>query len=172
MGVKSLYGQSLNQINSLTVYKVMVRGNGGQKSLSMYRQKKDVTPFILTMGILKMKACTCGCIQGRWNILAILCFFLALLGRFSLWGEEIPSMSHSFKPLLDAEWKKTRSGFYWPFFKPAGVSWDYYVSPPFPAQWPPDADHRFFYYIYAMGHNPQNLSIGFHQANPASQAAY
>jgi hypothetical protein len=118
------------------------------------------------MGILKMKACTCGFIQGRWNILAILCFFLTLLGYFSLWGEEVPSMSHSFKPLLDAEWKKTQSGFYGHFSKPAGVSWDYYVSPPFPVQWPPDADHRLFYYIYAMGYSPQNLSDGSYISAP------
>jgi len=134
--------------------------------LRVYRQKKDLTFFILTMGILKMKASTYGFISGRWNIFAILCFFLALLGRFSLWGEEVSSMSHSFKPLLDAEWKKTRSGFQLPFLKPAGVSWDYYVSPPFPVQWPPDADHRFFYYIYAMGHNPQNLVDGAYISAP------
>ena len=134
--------------------------------LRVYRQKKDLTFFILNREIPEMKASMCGFIPRRWNIFAILCFYLAQLGYFPLWGEEVSSMNHSFKPLLDAEWKKTRSGFFWPFFKPAGVSWDYYVSPPFPAQWPPDADHRFFYYIYAMGHNPQNLSDGSYISAP------
>lgn len=74
-------------------------------------------------------------------------------------------MSHSFKPLLEAEWKKTQTGLYWPFMKQPFVSWDYYVSPPFPVQWPPDADHRFFYYIYAVGYNP-NLCDGRRISSP------
>jgi hypothetical protein len=75
-------------------------------------------------------------------------------------------MSHSFRPLLDAEWKKTRSGCCRPFSKSADVSWNYYVSPPFPVQWPPDGDQRLFYYIYAMGHSPQNLSDGVYISAP------
>jgi hypothetical protein len=118
------------------------------------------------MVILKMKACTCGFIPGRGKILSILCFFFILLGCFSLGGEEVLSMSHSFKPLLDAEWEKTRTGFHWPFSMQAGTLWDYYVSPPFPAQWPPDADRRFYYYIYAMGQNPQKLSDGSYLSAP------
>jgi hypothetical protein len=101
-----------------------------------------------------MKVCTRDFMQQRWNILAILCSFLTLFGCLPLWGEEVPSMSHSFKPLLEAEWKKTQTGLYWPFMKQPFVSWNYYVSPPLPVQWPPDGDHRFFYYIYAMGHDP------------------
>jgi hypothetical protein len=90
----------------------------------------------------------------------------ASLGTARTEKEVVPSMKYPFTQVLDSEWKKTN-----PVSRPATAmpvfeSWNYYVSPPFPAQWPPGADQRLYYYIYAMGLNPQSLKDGTYVSAP------
>jgi len=93
----------------------------------------------------------------------------ASIGTTRMEKEVVPSMRYPFTQVLDSEWKKTNPVSQPPHSTkaiPAFVSWDYYVSPPVPAQWPPGADQRLYYYIYAMGVNPQSLADGTYISAP------
>jgi hypothetical protein len=90
----------------------------------------------------------------------------ASIGTTSMEKEVVPSMKDPFTQVLDSEWKKTISAMHESSPTPAFVSWDYYVSPPFPALWPPGADQRLYHYIYAMGLNPQSLADGTYISAP------
>jgi hypothetical protein len=67
--------------------------------------------------------------------------------------------------LVEAEWRKTWQG---PERSPAdgpALFWEFRISPPMPARWPPAGDRRVVRYLYATCRDPQ-VSDGIRVAAP------
>jgi len=58
-----------------------------------------------------------------------------------------------FRPLLEDEWKKIKSISSTSFDEDdsSEISWNYYISEPFPSMWPPESDLYLVYYAYGEG---------------------
>ena len=83
------------------------------------------------------------------------------------WEEkERKGESHPFTTMLDAEWKEIqpRESLFSP--NPQEVIWNYSVSPPFPAHWPPDGTSQHYYYVFGTGVSPRTLADGVYIAAP------
>jgi len=69
-----------------------------------------------------------------------------------------------FRPILDGDWEgiKSKSVFFTDEeVNKSEIFWNYYISEPFPSQWPPSKNISLIYYIYGEG---QNLSDAFHDS--------
>ena len=58
-----------------------------------------------------------------------------------------------FRPLLEDEWKKIKAISSTTFDEDDAdeISWNYYISEPFPSVWPPESDLYLIYYAYGEG---------------------
>ena len=58
-----------------------------------------------------------------------------------------------FRPLLEEEWKKikTNSSNSFEEDEPTCITWNYFISEPFPSVWPVESDIYLIYYAYGEG---------------------
>jgi hypothetical protein len=58
-----------------------------------------------------------------------------------------------FRPLLEDEWKKIKGASSLSFDEEESseITWNYYISEPFPSVWPPESELYLIYYAYGEG---------------------
>ena len=93
---------------------------------------------------------------------------LALSALFLLSGAAMESQSErqQVEALVKAEWGKPRAAIPAPKSFDQYVSWQYAISPPVPASWPPDGSGLLYFYAFAYGANPTRLADGQFVAAP------